>query len=319
MPMAIETLEYILIPLLIFVAVICIGVAIIRAGSSRRRRIRERLAEAPTGASYSQLIGDDPNGAANDQRHPLGWLAAIGALFAGRSSYPKLRQNLALAGIYGRSSAAVFLGGKMVMFLVGFFSAAAMAGFWMTPWILKGPIALLVWYLCWLLPDMIVGYYRQRRYQEIYHHLPDAVDLLEICVGSGMGMDTAWNAVADEVRPVSAGMADEMVLTNLEIHLGATRADAMRNMSQRTNVDELTSLVAVLVQSERFGASVTDALRAFASNLREVRSQRAEERAEKMAVKLLFPMILFILPAVFIVTVGAAVMKILHVFDGGSL
>jgi tight adherence protein C len=128
-----------------------------------------------------------------------------------------------------------------------------------------------------------------------------------------MGLDMGWNAVADESRRVSDTLADEMALTNLEMHLGANRTSAMRHMVERTGVDELGSLVAVLVQSERFGTSITEALRTFAKSMREIRSQRAQECAEKMAVKLIFPMVLFIFPVTFIVVGGPAAMKLLEI------
>jgi tight adherence protein C len=101
-----------------------------------------------------------------------------------------------------------------------------------------------------------------------------------------------------------------MALTNFEINLGATRVEAMRHMSERTGVDELSSLAAILIQTERFGTSIADTLRVFANNMREERSFAAEENAEKMAVKLLFPMVLFIFPAVLITLAGPAVITI---------
>jgi tight adherence protein C len=101
-----------------------------------------------------------------------------------------------------------------------------------------------------------------------------------------------------------------MALTNLEIHLGSPRGTAMRNMAERTGVDELSSLVAVLIQSERFGTSISEAMRSFASGMRETRSQKAEEMAEKTAVKLLFPMVVFVFPAILIVAAGPAALKI---------
>ena len=147
-------------------------------------------------------------------------------------------------------------------------------------------------------------------------HLPHAIDLLEICVSSGMGLEMAWNAVGDEVRRVSTILADEMALANLEMHLGADRASAMRHMAERTGAEEISSLVATLVQSERFGTKVADALRVFAESMRIERSQRAEEAAEKMAVKLLFPLILFIFPSMLIVCAGSAVIQIVQVLGG---
>ena len=114
---------------------------------------------------------------------------------------------------------------------------------------------------------------------------------------------------------MSAPLADEMALTNLELHLGGSRAVAMRHMAKRTGVDDITSFVAVLVQSERFGTSIGEAVRTFAESMREERSLRAQEAAEKMAVKLLIPLVLFIFPALFAVLVGPAGIQIVHTFS----
>ena len=160
--------------------------------------------------------------------------------------------------------------------------------------------------MLFLIPNLVVHHRRTKRRREVRAHLPDALDLLEICVSAGMGLDLAWNSVADEIRGVSPTLADEMALTNFEIHLNAPRAAAMRHMAERTRADELSSLVAVLVQSERFGTSIGEALRTFSESMRDSRSQQAEETAEKMVVKLLFPMILLIFPAIFIVICGPA-------------
>jgi tight adherence protein C len=158
---------------------------------------------------------------------------------------------------------------------------------------------------------------RHKRTGDVRRNLPDAIDLLEICVSSGMGLDMAWNAVCDEFRGVSAILADEMALSNLEMHLGAPRADAMRNMAKRTGVEDISSLVATLVQSERFGTSVSQALRTYADAMRQERSCRAEEAAEKLAIKLLFPMVMFIFPCMFLVILGPAGVRIKEMFLGG--
>jgi tight adherence protein C len=130
----------------------------------------------------------------------------------------------------------------------------------------------------------------------------------------GRGADMAWNAVCDEFRGVSQVLADEMALSNLEMHLGAPRADAMRNMAKRTGVEDINSLVGTLVQSERFGTSVSQALRTYADAIRMERSMRAEEAAEKLAIWLLFPMVLFIFPCMFIVILGPAGIRISEMF-----
>jgi tight adherence protein C len=231
----------------------------------------------------------------------------------GKTSRP-LREKLASAGYHSPQAAAVFLGAKVILFGAGFLGFLALllpfkdSLGWPTVLMLTAVAAAFLF----LLPDLAVGIARDRRRQNIRRHLPDAVDLLEICVSAGLGLDQAWNSVAEEIRRVSPTLADEMELTNLEISLGASRATSMRHMAERTGAEDISSLVALLVQSERFGASIVDALRTFATTMRETWSQRAEESAERMAVKMLFPMVLFIFPALLIVMVGPALLGFLQ-------
>jgi tight adherence protein C len=221
-----------------------------------------------------------------------------------------LQQQLTQAGYHHPRAAAIYFGAKMMLLAAGLLASAAAV----VPTNLavhsKGLLMAIGGFLFFLVPNMIVSSRRANRRAEIRRHLPDAVDLLEICASAGMGLDMAWNSVTEEVRPVSGTLADEMALTNLEIHLGAARAVAMRHMAERTGAEELSSLVAVLVQSERFGTSIGDALCTYASTMRETRSQHAQEKAEKMAVKLILPMVVFIFPAVVMVMAGPGFMML---------
>src|SRR6185437_5554038 len=185
---------------------------------------------------------------------------------------------LAQAGYHGNNSASVYLGAKFLLFAAGMLLTLALLI--STQIHNQLLIAGVAGALLFFIPNIIVSMRRDARRSTVRRHLPDAIDLLEICASAGMGLDMAWNSVTEEVRSVSTILADEMALTNLEIHLGASRAVAMRHMARRTGADELSSLVAVLVQSERFGTSISEALRTYATSLRETRSQRAQESAE---------------------------------------
>ena len=123
-------------------------------------------------------------------------------------------------------------------------------------------------------PNYVVEMLAKKRSKLFRNYFPDAIDLLEICVSGGMGIDAAWNAVSDNMRPICPLLADEMSLTNLEMHLGATRASAMRNMADRTSSDDVASLVTAMVQSEKFGTSIGETLRVFAMSLRKERSSK---------------------------------------------
>jgi len=294
----------ILVPTLAFLSVILIGSAVITGGLARKGRLQARM-------EYEDQVG--PEAAPRPASRVVGVLDRIGKIVSSGQSHT-LRERLARAGLHDKNAPAVYLGAKVILLVVGFLVCLAV----LIPTSLSFPIkAFLVLAGAaglFFTPDAAVYLRRQKRRLEIRHHLPDAVDLLEVCVSSGMGLGMAWNLVSDEIRRVSPNLADEMALTNLEIHLGAPRVDAMRHMADRTGADELSSLVAVLVQSERFGTSVADALRTFASSMREGRSAQAEESSEKMAVKLLFPMVVCIFPAMLIVIVGPAVVKFVQTF-----
>ena len=288
-----------LIALLTFVTIVTLGGAALAFRAARKRPIRDRLGGPDAGAEGAAAPGTrTPQ---SRMVESIGVVASLGGVSA------RLRQTMAEAGWHGRHAASLFLGAKVLLLVAGL---AGSGGFVM--WLDASlPVEIFVVVagaaLLSFVPNVIVRHQRAKRQREVRHHLPDALDLLEICISSGMGMDTAWNAVADEIRPVSATLADEMALANLELHLGAPREDVLRHMAARTRAEEISSLVGVLVQSERFGTSVSVALRVFAESLREERSFRARENAEKAAVKLLIPMVTLIFPVIVMVAIGPTI------------
>jgi tight adherence protein C len=298
------------IPILAFVAAVCLGGAVIVAAGSRRRTVHARLTGGSQGSHAYTRSCEAPI------LSPfVGTLAKIGLATSGKKNSKSLRLKMVRAGFSGPAAIPVFLGAKLTLLLAAMFGAgvAVLAlGF-------EGRNALLL-ILCssglaFFIPNILLDLRAKSRSNDVRGHLPDVVDLLEISVSGGMSLDGAWNAVAEEVRSVSPLLADEMALANMEMHLGEDRGAAIRNMAQRTGADELASLVAVLVQSERFGTSISDALRSFASSMRELRSMRAEEYAEKMAVKMLIPMVVLIFPVVIVVAVGPAAITLVKVFS----
>lgn len=290
-----------LIPVLSGLAVVCMGGSYLVTVAARRLRVQRRL-DALSGETTAPL----PKGSARAKQV----IAGIGEMASAGKASASLRESLAQAGYHNRSAASIYLGAKIMLMVIGLLGTAALVVPLQMSMGGKMMLAICGGAALSFAPNLVVHTRRGKRFAEIRRHLPDAIDLLEVCVSAGMGMDAAWNSVTDEVRGVSTSLADEMALTNLEIHLGTSRAEAMRHMARRTGTDELSSLVAVLVQSERFGTSILDALRAFASSMREDRSHRAQEAAEKLAVKLIFPMVMFIFPAVVVVLAGPAVIAL---------
>jgi tight adherence protein C len=143
-----------------------------------------------------------------------------------------------------------------------------------------------------------------RRQHAIERGLPNALDLMVICVESGLGIDQTTLQVAKELQVAHPEISDEFTVMNLELRAGNRRADALHNLAERTGVEDLKKLVAVLVQTDRFGTSIAQSLRGHAEYLRQMARQRAEERASKLAVKLVFPIFFCVLPSLFAVTVG---------------
>lgn len=170
---------------------------------------------------------------------------------------------------------------------------------------------------------MIVGFYapnayvdrlREQRQLELFQSFPDALDLMTISMEAGLGMDQAISRVAKEIRLQSPVLSDELELFTMEVRAGANRQTGLRNLALRTGVEDIDSLVAMLIQSERFGTSVADALRVHSGTLRIKRQQRAEEMAAKVAIKLVFPLVLCIFPSILIVVVGPAIIQIGKIF-----
>jgi len=162
-------------------------------------------------------------------------------------------------------------------------------------------------------PAFILNQLREERQQRLQRALPDALDLMVVCVEAGLGLDMTFKRVGDEIQSLSQDLSDEFYLTVREIRAGRNREECFRNMAVRTGVAEVGNLMTVLNQTNRFGTSLAKALRVHADSLRVKRRQIAEERAAKASVKLVFPLVVFVFPAMFIVLAGPAVIRIFKV------
>jgi tight adherence protein C len=201
------------------------------------------------------------------------------------------------------------LGGGAVFFTRGFDTdsmiwAAAIAG------------------VCFFLPGIVLYIITKGRQDNIFYGLPDALDLMVVCVEAGLGLDQAMRKVAEEMKKSYHVIAEEFSLCNLQLQMGRARNEVLHDLGARTGVDDLKALAAILIQADKFGSSVAQALRVQSDSMRTRRRQLAEEKAAKTAVKLIFPLVLFIFPAIFIVLVGpAAITMINELFpsmNGGS-
>jgi tight adherence protein C len=303
-----ETVNKLVIPGLTFLSVMAVGISILLLKTRKKKLLKTRL----QGDSFESAYGIKQT----EKRKSglLQFFEVIGNYVSHGRSSTSLWEELIQAGYYSKAAPAVYTGIKMLLFLIGVGCATAILLPMQLHPVKKMNLVFAMGVCLFFVPNIVLKVHLKRRHDEICLHLPDAVDLLEICVSSGIGLSSAWNIVANEINNVSPVLGEAMALTNFEIHLGVSRVDAMRRMAARTGVEKLSSLAATLVQTERFGTSIASALKEFAQSLREERYFTAEEHAEKVAVKLLFPMIFFIFPAIFIVTTGPAAIQIVEMF-----
>ena len=161
-------------------------------------------------------------------------------------------------------------------------------------------------------PAQYLNWRIRRRQKAIAKGLPNALDLMVVCVESGLGIDQTTLQVARELQTAHPEICSEFTVLNLEMHAGKRRAEALHNLAERTDVEEVKKLVAVLVQTDRFGTSIAQCLRGHADYLRVMARQKAEEQAAKLAVKLVFPIFFCVLPSLFIVTIGPVMTRLVR-------
>lgn len=241
----------------------------------------------------------------------LEWLSSFGRLAVkDPEEVSKVRISLIHAGFRNPKGPAVFFGLRAVTALVlplPYALTVLVKGTW-TP----GPLALMVILAAggFYLPQYGLKFIRRRRQDRMDKALPDVLDLLIVCMEAGLGLQATLNRVADEIKPLSKDLYYELQLTNAELRTGIPRDMALKNLGERTGVQNIKSLVGMMIQSEKMGASIAQAFRTHAAFLRVQRGQKAEEKAAKLPVKILFPMLVFIFPAIFIVILGPAVIQI---------
>jgi tight adherence protein C len=214
----------------------------------------------------------------------------------------RLRRRLARAGYTSPSAIILYsLANLATPVVFGLITVAALGiG---SGWL----FALFAAAVGYLLPGLILSRKIEQRKREIREGLPDALDLFIVCVEAGCGLDQAIVKVSDELGLTYSALAYELRLITTEIRAGKPRVEAFKNFAARTQVDDVQSLVALLVQTDKFGTSLAQALRTHADTLRSKRRQNAEERAAKLGVKLVFPLVLFLFPALYVVILGPAV------------
>jgi tight adherence protein C len=226
------------------------------------------------------------------------------------SEMGKLRLRLVHAGFRRQDAVIVFLGLRIGVALLAFAVLAL-------PLVMKPNLGLALGAagLAYVLAGVVLARLAKNRQHRIRLSLPDALDLLVVSVEAGLGLDQALQRVGDELEFAHPELSEDLRMINLELRAGKPRPEALHNLADRTGVDDVASLVAVLVQTDKFGTSVAQSLRVQSEVLRTKRRQRAEEKAAKTGVKMVFPLVICIFPAIWVVTLGPAAIKFMQVLS----
>jgi tight adherence protein C len=300
-----------LAPVFAFVGILAGTFWLLSALSARNSQAEERLARLGRPKSLAEIDLDR-----DDERKRFAGLkdvfSNLGGAMEPQSELEKnsLRIKLANAGFRSEQAAAVYQGLRVVslaaFLLPALFFFILKDGFTVPSIQYTVLLAGVGFYL----PQVALWHLRTSRQKEIFLTLPDALDLLVVCVESGLGLDAALRKVTDEMKGHAKTICEEFQLANLQLQMGRPRREVLHDLGVRTGVDDVRSLAAILIQADRFGSSIAQALRVQSDSMRTRRRQRAEEKAAKTAVQLIFPLVLFIFPAIFVVLVGPAAIQI---------
>ncbi len=283
--------------------------------SSRKPRAEERLEEIRDPNSRKLDILRDKKGKSNAMAKVLEKASpALAKPLQPKSSeeFSKVRLKLNQAGFRGETSTELFWSLKMIGLGVGLFVGGGAMVFTKGLSVDSLTYAGIIGGVMFFLPEIVLLFITKTRQDNIFYGLPDALDLMVVCVEAGLGLDQAMRKVAEEMKKSYRIIAEEFGLCNLQIQMGRARNDVLHDLGIRTGVDDLKALAAILIQADKFGSSVAVALRVQSDSMRTRRSQIAEEKAAKTAVKLIFPLVLFIFPAIFIVLVGPAAITMIN-------
>lgn len=223
----------------------------------------------------------------------------------------RTRRRLINAGFRGEDAPTIYFGSKAALAV-----ALPLLVFFLAVGEVRNQLPVL------LVLTAAIGYYAPNAYlvlrirerkREIFEAFPDALDLMVVCVEAGLGLDAAIAKVGEEIGKTSSSLGDEFHLVNLELRAGLTRDQALRNLALRTGVEDIDALVAMLIQADKFGTSIADSLRVHADGMRTKRMLRAEEAAQKLPVKLVFPVVFLIFPALFLVLLGPSILTLARI------
>ena len=289
-----------------------IGVwALINLFSSRSSRATERLEELRDPTLRNREGGSGKTG--------MGAVVEMAAPALSKALQPKteleqseLKRRMANAGYNAPGAPQMFLAIKFAMMVGG---AMLGGGFGLVSWGLtqKGWTSIVVGAgLGFYLPELFLAFIKRGRQEKIFLQLPDTLDLLVVCVEAGLGLDAGMRRVCDELLDSAPELTSEFNMANKQLQMGRPRREVLHDLGVRTGVDDMRALAAILIQADKFGSSIAQALRVQSDSMRVKRRQIAEERAAQTAVKMIFPLVLFIFPGIFVVLVGPAAISMIN-------
>ena len=298
----------------VVLSVTCVILFVTQVLPSRSSTLAQRLSELHDGGVAEELLNRRRRQERSDRFKTI--LQAWGERLEGRRTDNASTKRFLVQGGYLNPMSVTYYWGTRFVLMAGLGSVSLLLlpvagiGF------LSSTLTAL-WFAAmgWILPVFYVRARIKRRQKEIVKALPDALDLLVVCVEAGLGLNQAIVRVAEEIDHVSLLMSEQLMLVNLEIRAGTPRDEALRNLGERTGVADVQSLVAMLIQTDRFGTSIAQALRVHADTMRTKRRQRAEEAAAKTTIKLVFPLVLFIFPTMFVVILAPALIRIVRTLE----
>lgn len=302
-----------LVPILAAVGIGCLVLvvyAVINRGDDRTDRRLDRIGKlgGPGEGMSSTATGSEKFQELLERAAP----ALAKPLTGTEQEQSDLKIKLANGGWRSENAVSVFLGVKFAFLLAGLVLAGTLVvpSYGMTR---DGIMySFLIAGVMFYLPSIFVWWRVRQRKEQIFFGLPDALDLMVVCVESGLGLDAALRKVCEEMGTTYPIISEEFSIGNFQLQMGRPRREVLHDLGVRTGVDDMKSLAAILIQADRFGSSIAQALRVQSDSMRVRRKQQAEERAAKTAVQLIFPLVLFIFPAIFIVLVGPAAIQIME-------
>jgi len=284
--------------------------------SSKKSKVTERLSELEGKGSAKSVAAE----AMGEQESKMGRMFEPISRLIPKSlkEVGATRKKLMAAG-YKRSSAVhIFFGIKALLIIIAPL-LLFISGFTRS---MPAENVLILYIACfvggYIIPDFILSTRVTARKERIQLSLPDALDLLVVCVEAGLGLDQAILKTAEELKVTHPDICDELNLVTLELRAGKARREALKNLADRTGVEDIQALVSMLVQTDKFGTSIAQSLRVHSDSLRTKRRQRAEERAHKVSVKLVFPLVFLIFPSMFVVILGPGMITIMTTLFQGS-